>query len=48
MKKDFPYFQNFAHLKRLQDLTEWESQLFSDLNTIKSEYDKICTFILCI
>ena len=40
--------QNFAQLKRLQDLTEWERLLFSDLNMIKSEYDKIRIFIICI
>ena len=48
MEKDFPLFTNFAHLKRLQDLTEWERLLFSELNMIKSEYDRIRTFIVRI
>ena len=36
MEKDFPRVQNFARLKRLEDLTEWERLLFSVLNLIKS------------
>ena len=39
-----PCVQNFAHLKRLQDLTEWERLLFSD----PAEYDKIRIFIICV